>query len=107
MGETNESAGFSGALLGALVGTVVGIGVGLIIAPERGDELRRRVAYNLDRLASQTAELGERMRGIQSSSAARDSASELVEGARAQADQIMRDANDLISEIKRAQGATP
>jgi gas vesicle protein len=103
MSGSNEGGGFSGAVLGALVGTIVGIGVGLLIAPERGDDFRRRVAYNLDRLANYAAELGDRMIGMQSSSEARRSASELVEGAQQQADQIMRDANDLITEIKRAQ----
>lgn len=103
MSESSEGGGFSGAVLGALVGTVVGIGVGLLIAPERGDELRRRVAYNLDRLASYVADLGALMSGMQERSEAERSRSELVEGAQRQADQIMRDANNLISEIKRAQ----
>ncbi len=105
MSESKEGGGFSGAVFGALVGTIVGIGVGLLIAPERGDDFRRRVAFKLDRLANYMADLGARMSSAQENSEARKSASELVEGARRQADKIMRDANDLISEIKRAQGA--
>lgn len=105
MSESKEGGGFSGAILGALVGTIVGIGVGLLIAPERGDDLRRRVAYNLDRLANYMADLGAMMSGMQQRSEAKRSGSELVEGAQRQADQIMRDANNLISEIKRAQRA--
>ena len=104
MSESKEGGGFSGAVFGALVGTIVGIGVGLLIAPERGDEFRRRVAFKLDHLANYMADLGARMSRVQESSEARRSASELVKGAQRQADQIMRDANDLISEIKRAQG---
>ena len=104
MSESKEGGGFSGAVFGALVGTIVGIGVGLLIAPERGDEFRRRVAYNLDHLSNYMADLGARMSGSKGSSEARRSASELVEGAQRQADQIRQDANDLISEIKRAQG---
>jgi gas vesicle protein len=103
MSESKEGGGFSGAVLGALVGTIVGVGVGLLVAPERGDEFRRRVAFNLDQLANHMADLGARMSGMHGSSEASRSASELVEGAQRQADQIMRDANDLISEIKRVQ----
>ena len=104
MSESNEGGGFSSAVVGALVGTIVGVGVGLLIAPERGDDFRRRVAYNLDQLSGYVADLGARMRGMHESSEAQRSASELVEGAQRQADQILRDANDLINEIKRAQG---
>ena len=104
MSDSKEGGGFSGAVLGAVVGTIVGIGVGLLIAPERGDEFRRRVAFNLDQLSSYMADLGARMSTVQQSSEARRSGSELVEGAQRQADQIMRDANALITEIKRAQG---
>ena len=105
MSDSMEGGSFSSAALGALVGAIVGVGVGLLIAPERGDDFRRRVAYNLDRLAGQVADLGARMRSMQQSTDAQRSASELVAGAQQQADQIMRDANDLISEIKRAHGA--
>lgn len=102
MTRSNDGGGFPGVILGGILGTIVGIGVGLLIAPERGDDFRRRVAYNLDRLANYAAQLGDRMRGLQTSSEARRSASELVEGAQRQADQIMRDADDLISQIKQA-----
>ena len=104
MSESKEGGGFSGAVFGALLGTIVGIGVGLLIAPERGDEVRRRVAYQLDQVSNYMADLGARMSSSKQSSEARRSASELVEGAQREADQIMRDANDLITEIKRAQG---
>jgi gas vesicle protein len=105
MSEPKEGGGFSGAVFGAVVGTIIGIGVGLLVAPERGDEFRRRVAYNLDNLAKYMAKLGARVKSMHEESEAGNRASELVEGAQRQADQIMRDANDLISEIKRAQGA--
>lgn len=102
MSKLNEGGGVQGVLFGGVLGTIIGVGIGLLIAPERGDDFRRRVAYNLDRLANYAAQLGDRMRGLQTSSEARRSASELVEGAQRQADQIMRDADDLISQIKQA-----
>ena len=103
MSEPKEGGGFSGAVFGAVVGTIIGIGVGLLIAPERGDEFRRRVAYNLNNLAKYMADLGARVKSMHEESEARSRASELVEGAQRQADRIMQDANDLISEIKRVQ----
>jgi len=105
MSESKEGGGFSGAVFGAIVGTVVGIGVGLLIAPERGDEFRRRAAYNLDRLAKYMADLGARVKSMHEETEAERRASGLVEGAQRQADQIMDDANSLINEIKRAQRA--
>ena len=105
MSESKEGVGFSGAVLSAIVGTIIGVGVGLLIAPERGDEFRRRVAYNLDNLAKYMADLGARVKSMHEESEAGRSAKELVKGAQQQADQIMQDANDLINEIKRAQSA--
>jgi F0F1-type ATP synthase membrane subunit b/b' len=61
------------------------------------------MAFHLDRLANRVADLGARVSSMHEHSEARRSASELVEGAQREADQILQDANDLISEIKRAQ----
>lgn len=105
MSETGERSGVSGIIFGTLFGTVVGIGVGLLIAPERGVEIRRRAAYHLENLAQFLADLGARVNRIQEESEARHSAAEVVAGAQRQADQIMRDANDLIKEIRRTRDA--
>lgn len=106
MSESNEASGVPGAVFGALCGALVGIGIGLLIAPERGVEIRRRAAFHLENLAEYLADLGIRVNRIQEDSEARHSAAEVVAGAQRQADQIMRDANDLINEIRRTRRAT-
>jgi gas vesicle protein len=105
MSESNEAGGVSGAVFGVFFGTLIGIGVGLLIAPEKGVEIRRRAAYHLENLAEYLADLGMRVNRIQEESEARHSAAEVVAGAQRQADQIMRDANDLINEIRRTRDA--
>ena len=105
MNEAKEASGHSGAVIGAVFGTLVGIGIGLIIAPERGVEFRRRAAYHIENLAKYLADVGDRVHRIHVETEARQSAEELVKGAQRQADQIMRDADELINEIRRAKNA--
>lgn len=105
MSESNEAGGVSGAIFGVLFGALVGVGIGLLIAPERGVEIRRRMAYHLENLAEYVADLGQRVHRIHEQSEARNSAEEVVAGAQRQAEQIMRDANDLINEIRRTRDA--
>jgi gas vesicle protein len=90
------------AFLGAIIGAAVGVGIGLLIAPEKGKTIRLRMAYHIDRLSQKVNEIGARMHEIQEESEARQTASDLVHGAQRQAEQIMRDANDLLNEIKRS-----
>ncbi|MGA7306914.1 MAG: YtxH domain-containing protein [Rhodothermales bacterium] len=105
MSESHEAGGVSGAVFGALFGALLGIGIGILIAPERGVEIRRRAAYHLENLAGYLADLGVRVNRIQEDSEARHSAAEVVAGAQRQADQIMQDANELINEIRRTRDA--
>ena len=105
MSESSQTGGVSGAVVGVVFGTLLGVGIGLLIAPERGVEIRRRAAYHLENLAERLADLGVRVSRIQEESEARHSAAEVVAGAQRQADQIMRDANDLINEIRRTNRA--
>jgi len=105
MSESTEASGLSGAVFGALFGALLGIGIGLLIAPERGVEIRRRAAFHLENLAEYLAHLGARVNRMQDESEARHSAAEVVDSAQRQADQIMRDANDLINEIRRTRDA--
>lgn len=104
MSESREAGGLSGAVLGALIGAAVGVGIGLLIAPERGEEFRRRVAYNLDLLATHLADLGAKVKSLHEDSEAGRSATQLLGGAERQAQRLMKDADDLLDEIKRAHG---
>lgn len=87
------------ALLGALVGVVVGVGVGLLVAPEQGQRVRRRLAFQLDRMASKLNALLEPAPGLENE--ARRSGRSLVQGARAQAHEIMHEVDALIDEVRR------
>ena len=105
MSESTEANGVSGAVFSVLFGALLGVGIGLLIAPKRNVEIRRRAAFHLENLAEYLAHLGARVTRLQDESDARHSAAEVVAGAQRQADQIMRDANDLINEIRRTRDA--
>ena len=91
------------AFWGALGGLLVGVGVGLLVAPEQGQRVRRRLAFQLDRLASRLNALLEPAPGMENE--ARRSGRSLVQGARAQAHEIMHEVDALIDEVRR--GSSP
>ncbi len=46
---------------GALVGGSIGFVLGILLAPEEGSRMRRRISYRLDTLASQLGALAEQV----------------------------------------------
>lgn len=90
-------------MLGALTGGAIGVAVGMLLAPERGERSRRRVAYQLDHMASKASAFLERWGQTQEYSEARESGAEVVDEAKARAEQILKDANTLLEEVKRHQ----
>lgn len=103
-GNSSENP-WRAALLGSLAGGAVGLAVGLLIAPERGERARRRLAYQLDRVASQLGDYVDKWGEGEEYSEARRSGAEVVDEAKAQAEQILNDANTLLEEVKRHQEA--
>jgi gas vesicle protein len=87
--------------MGAVAGGAIGVAVGMLLAPERGERSRRRVAYQLDHMASRVGNFLDRWGQGQEYSEARESGAEVVGEAKARAEQILKDANTLLDEVKR------
>ena len=86
---------------GFLVGGAAGFSLGLLLAPDEGRQLRRRVAYLLDRWAADLSGLLDRLEAPSSeSSAARARADALVEDAREQAARLLDEADALIADAR-------
>lgn len=87
------------AFVGLMVGMLAGVGVGLLIAPEEGQRIRRRLAFQLDRLAARLNAV--LVAPAETETEARRSGRSLVRGAQEQAHEIMHDVDALINEVKR------
>lgn len=92
---------------GLAVGGAAGLLVGLLLAPDEGREVRRRVAFLLDRWTGQLGGLVERLSGEDDESYARDRADAVVADARAQAARLLDEADALISEVRQRRGGAP
>ncbi len=88
-------------MVGALTGGAIGVAVGMLLAPERGERSRRRVAYQLDHMASRVSDFLDDWGQREEYSEARESGAEVVDEAKARAEQILKDANTLLEEVKR------
>jgi gas vesicle protein len=84
-----------GLLTGALAGSVVA----LLFAPEKGSVLRKRLSYQVNRMAE---EISDTIRQLQSNEAAPDSAShKLVADAQSKAEDLIREAEDLLKTLEK------
>jgi len=89
--------------LAFLVGGAAGFGLGLLLAPGEGRELRRRVAYLLDRWAGDVATVVDRLDGRDDDekSYARARADALVADARQQAQALLDEADSLMTQARQ------
>jgi gas vesicle protein len=101
MSSRSRSARAAG--LGALAGTAAGFALGLLLAPDEGRQLRRRVAYLLDRWADDLSGVVRRLESDDSAatSVARAKADALVADARVQAQALLTEADALIDEARQ------
>ena len=83
-----------------IAGGVAGFAVGLLMAPEEGQKLRRRVAYRLEHLAGQLGAFVENLSAADTDSEARRTGDQLVEDAREQAQRIRDDIDALLGEVR-------
>ena len=88
------------ALFSAIGGGMVGYMLGLLSAPERGDVIRRRLMYQLDVQLNRLLALLDRIGQEPCANEARESQEALIASAREEADQIKRDMDSLLDEIK-------
>lgn len=85
---------------GIIAGGVAGFTVGLLLAPEEGQKLRRRVAYQLEHLANQLGQFVEQLSNRDGDSEARRTGDQLVEDAREKAQRIRDDIDALLGEVR-------
>ena len=88
---------------GALLGAAAGFALGILLAPEEGRKVRRRLVYQLEHLSEQ---LGSFVDGIvapaSSSSQAKREGADLVADAQERAERIQQDIDALLSEVKQS-----
>jgi len=90
-------AGIVGTLLGGGVGFVLGI----LLAPEEGQKIRRRLAYQLEHLSDQLGEFVDQLTNPDQPNDARVDADNLVADARTRARKIQEDIDALMGEARR------
>lgn len=86
---------------GVLVGGVTGFALGLLLAPEEGRKVRRRMVYQLERLADQVGTLVDQAVSPEATSEARRTGDALVADANERARQIRDDIDALLGEVRR------
>lgn len=94
---------FRAGTWGAIVGGAVGFALGLLLAPEEGRRLRRKLAYQLDHLSEQVADLIEKMITPESEGEARRDGKALVDDAQEKAEKIRSDIDTLLGEMREGQ----
>ncbi len=94
---------FRAGTWGAIVGGAVGFALGLLLAPEEGRRLRRKLAYQLDHISEQVADLIEKMITPESEGEARRDGKALVDDAQEKAEKIRSDIDTLLGEMREGQ----
>jgi len=89
------------AVWGVLLGGLAGFALGLLTAPEEGRRIRRRLAFQLDRLGSKVADLVDDALNPESEGEARREGDALVADAEAEAQRIRQDIDALIGEMRQ------
>ncbi|MEX0600200.1 MAG: YtxH domain-containing protein [Rhodothermales bacterium] len=90
---------------GMIAGGVTGFAFGLFLAPEEGQKLRRRVAYQLEHVAGQIGVFVEQISNPNGDSEARRTGDQLVEDARAKAQKIRDDIDALLGEVRSGEAS--
>lgn len=94
-------------LWSALAGGVAGFALGLLLAPERGQKARRRLAYQLEHLTEQVATWVQQVLDAKVESEARRTGDALVADAQARADHIRNDIDALLKELREQSTSSP
>lgn len=98
---------FPRSLWSFLVGGASGFALGVLLAPEEGRQVRRRMAYLLEHWAEELAGVLDHFDGNSESSEARSRGNTLVENAREQAAQLLNEADALIKEARKRRANAP
>ena len=106
MKDQNFSGLAKAASWGVLVGAGVGFTLGLLLAPEEGQRLRRRLAFQLDRVSDDLGKLVDGLSSPAESSEARDKAELLVADVEERAQQIRHEMDALLEKYPARHQAT-
>ncbi len=90
---------------GVLLGGAAGFAFGLLLAPEEGQKIRRRVVFHLEQLSRQIGSFVENVSADSRESAARREGDELVADARERAQKIRADIDALLGEVRSGQSS--
>lgn len=93
-------------LLGVLLGGVAGFVVGLLIAPEAGGQMRRRLTYQLKHLGERIQKWSGQLLHPSKLDEARRTGEALVASARAEAEHIRQDIDALLGDLRRRRTST-
>jgi len=88
----------------ALAGGALGFTLWMLFAPQRGPDTRRRLAYQLERLASETEDFLRRF--AQSEGTPTQTGDEVVADAEARANHIRDDIDALLEELREQSAAS-
>lgn len=91
----------------ALIGGAAGFALGIVLAPEKGQKIRRRLAYQLEHLAEQIGVYVDNMVSPEETSEARRTGDAVVADAKARAEHIRNDIDALLGEIRRHSPSRP
>jgi gas vesicle protein len=86
---------------GVLIGGAAGFTLGLLLAPEEGQKVRRRLAYHLEHLADQMGYLVDQILKAETGNEARRRGDAVVADARDKAQRIRDDIDALLGEVRR------
>jgi len=92
---------FRAGTWGVILGGAVGFALGLLLAPEEGRRLRRKLAYQLDHISEQVADLIEKTLSPESEGEARREGKALVDDAQEKAEKIRTDIDALLGEMRQ------
>ncbi len=92
------------SLGGILLGGAIGFGLGLMLAPDKGRQMRQRARYLIDHLGKQVSDLLGEIGSESVASNAREKADAVVADAREQAEQILGEAEALMTEARQRRG---
>lgn len=88
-------------VFGTLVGGSIGFVLGILLAPEEGQKVRRRLAYQLEHLSDQLGEFVDQLTHPGQPGDARVEGDAVVADARSKARKIQEDIDALMGEARR------
>lgn len=92
----------SSNLLAFVVGAATGAIMGILYAPDKGQNTRDKLSYQLDKYKKQLEELLEDLINgkMEISSEAKEEGEKVISDARVKAERLLTDVDDLIDQIK-------